>query len=67
MMHVLKIENQKHFLTFAKIFSCGPFTWFNMDRVIRKINIFKIGSVIEPEKLPIHGSLVKPTVEPMMS
>ena len=65
MMYVLK--KKKHFLTFAKIFSCGPFTWFNMDRVIRKINIFKIRSAIEVEKLPIHGSLVKPTVEPMMS
>ena len=64
MMYVLK---KKHFLTFAKIFSCGPFTWFNMDRVIRKINIFKIGSVIELEKLSIHGSLVKPTIKPMMS
>ena len=64
MMYVLK---KKHFLTFAKIFSYGPFTWFNMDRVIRKINIFKIGSVIELEKLSIHGSLVKPTIKPMMS
>ena len=63
-MYVLK---KKHFLTFAKIFSCGPFTWFNMYRVVRKINIFKIRSIIELEKLPIHGSLVKPMVELMIS
>ena len=27
-------------------------------------NIFKIGLVIESEKLPVHGSLVGSTVEP---
>ena len=27
-------------------------------------NVLKTGPVIEPEKLPVHGSLVGPTVEP---
>ena len=30
-------------------------------------NVFRTGLIIEPEKLPIHGSLVRPVVEPMMS
>ena len=52
-MYDVCIKNKKHFLTFAKIFSYEPFTWFNMDLVVRKINIFKIGSIIELEKLSI--------------
>ena len=28
------------------------------------INVFRTGPVIEPEKLPVHGSLVGPAVEP---
>ena len=28
-------------------------------------NVLKTGSVIEPEKLPVHGSLVGPPVEPL--
>ena len=27
-------------------------------------NVFRIGPVIELEELPVHGSLVGPTVEP---
>ena len=30
-----------------------------------KINVFRTGPVIEPEKLPVHGSLVGPAVEPL--
>ena len=30
-------------------------------------NVFKTGPVIEPKKLPVHGSLVGPTVESMTS
>ena len=30
-------------------------------------NVFRIGLVIEPEKLPVHNSLVEPAVEPMTS
>ena len=30
-------------------------------------NVFKTGPIIEPEKLPVHGSLVRPVVEPVMS
>ena len=30
-------------------------------------NVFKIGLVIELEKLPVHGSLVEPTVESVIS
>ena len=58
---------KKHFLTFAKIFSCGPFVWSNMDRVVRIINIFKIRAVIELEKLSIHGSLVRLTAKSVTS
>ena len=29
-----------------------------------KTNVLKIGSVIESEILPVHGSLVEPVVEP---
>ena len=29
------------------------------------INVLKTGPVIEPEKLPVHGSLVGPPVEPL--
>ena len=29
-------------------------------------NVFRIGPVIESEKLPVHGSLVGPMVEPVM-
>ena len=32
----------------------------------QKINVFKIGLVIEPKKLSIHGSLIKPVVELVM-
>ena len=28
-------------------------------------NVFRTGPVIEPEKLPVHGSLVGPAVEPL--
>ena len=40
-----------------------------IDLVIIRIlnyfsNVLKIGPVIEPEKLPVHGSLVGPVVEP---
>ena len=31
------------------------------------INVFKTGSVIEPEKLPVHGSPVGPAVEPLLN
>ena len=30
-------------------------------------NVLKTGPVIEPEKLPVHGSLVGPTVEPRLN
>ena len=30
-----------------------------------EINVFRTGPVIEPEKLPVHGSLVGPAVEPL--
>ena len=30
-------------------------------------NVFRTKSVIEPEKLLVHGSLVGPAVEPVMS
>ena len=30
-------------------------------------NVLKTGPVIEPEKLPIHGSLVEPAVEPLLN
>ena len=30
-------------------------------------NVLKTGSVTEPEKLPVHGSLVGPVVEPLLS
>ena len=32
---------------------------------LEKLNVFIIGLVIEPEKLPVHGSLVRPTLEPL--
>ena len=35
-----------------------PFTWVFH-------NVFRTGSVIEPEKLPVHGSLVGPVVRPL--
>ena len=33
----------------------------------RKSNVFIIGPVIELEKLPVHGSLVRPVVEPWLN
>ena len=33
--------------------------------MMEKINVLKTGPVIEPKKLPIHGSLVGLVVEPM--
>ena len=30
-------------------------------------NVLKIGPVTEPEKLPVHGSLVEPVVEPRLN
>ena len=30
-------------------------------------NVFKIGSIIEPKKLPVHDSLVGLTVKPVTS
>ena len=30
-------------------------------------NVLKTGPVIEPEKLPVHGSLVGPAVEPLLN
>ena len=31
------------------------------------INVLKIGPVTEPEKLPVHGSLIGPVVEPRLN
>ena len=31
------------------------------------INVFRTGPVIEPEKLPVHGSPVRPAVEPLLN
>ena len=31
------------------------------------VNVFRTGPVIEPEKLPVHGSLVGLTVEPLLN
>ena len=30
-------------------------------------NVFRTGSIIKPEKLPVHGSLVGPTIEPWLN
>ena len=30
-------------------------------------NVLKTGSVVEPEKLPVHGSLIGPAVEPLLN
>ena len=30
-------------------------------------NVLKIGLMTEPEKLPVHGSLVEPVVEPRLN
>ena len=39
--------------------------------LIKKIldisNVLKTGPVAEPEKLPVHGSLVGPVVEPWLN
>ena len=32
-----------------------------------KTNVFKIGPIIEPKKLSVHGSLVGPAIKPMTS
>ena len=32
-----------------------------------KSNVFRTGPVIEPEKLPVHGSPVGPAVEPLLN
>ena len=32
-----------------------------------KTNVFRTGPVIEPEKLPVHGSPVGPAVEPLLN
>ena len=34
---------------------------------ILKSNVLKTGPVIEPEKLPVHGSLIGPPVEPLLN
>ena len=31
------------------------------------INVLKTGPVIEPKKLPVHGSLIGPVVEPWLN
>ena len=31
------------------------------------INVLKTGPVTKPEKLPVHGSLVGPVVEPLLN
>ena len=40
-----------------------------IELIIRcvQINVFRTGLVIEPKKLLVHGSLVGPVVEPVMS
>ena len=37
---------------------------FSVIQVRVKTNVLKTGSVIEPEKLPIHDSLIGPMIEP---
>ena len=49
-----KVKNRFNFL--------GRQTW-SMSRVMT--NVFRTGLVIEPEKLPVHGSPVRPAVEPL--
>ena len=42
--------------------------YYLLTKVIVSIiitNVLKTGPVIEPEKLPVHGSLVGPVVEPV--
>ena len=34
---------------------------------LEKGNVLKTGPVTEPEKLSVHGSLVKPVVEPWLN
>ena len=41
--------------------------WYKTLRFCILINVFKTGPVIESEKLPVHGSLVGPAVEPVTS
>ena len=35
--------------------------------VVPSANVLKTRPVIEPEKLPVHGSLVRPVVEPLLN
>ena len=39
----------------------------NIVQVKCLINVLKTGPVTEPEKLPVHGSLVGPVVEPWLN
>ena len=41
-----------------------PLTWSFNQASNLFTNVFRTGPVIEPEKLPVHGSLVEPVVEP---
>ena len=38
-----------------------------MKLLSKNTNVLKTGSVIEPEKLPIYGSLVGPMIEPRLN
>ena len=40
---------------------------FSVIQVRVKTNVLKIGPVTESEKLPVHGSLVGPMVEPWLN
>ena len=35
--------------------------------IVVSINVFRIKLIIEPKKLLVHGSLIKPVIELMMS
>ena len=62
-------------ITYTKIFFLNIFSFFITFHKQKKgkeyhnhiINVLKTGPMTEPEKLPIHGSLVGPVVEPRLN
>ena len=53
------------FLILFLYFFCYFLSFFFFDKVF--FNVLKTGPVTEPEKLPVHGSLVGPMVEPWLN
>ena len=62
-MQTLRVEIWIYDIALSALFILDYLNEMKCMLSVVLFNVFRIGPIIEPEKLPIHNSLVRPTIK----